>query len=328
MVLSLTEKKRLTRDALRDFIRALPASRYDVRIINKVAGTKARRIWTPAQLLQPETVGFLRARNAEGADVYIRPATPNYVLLDFDEDGHARLQRLIQEGVPVVLAVQTSRDGVHAWINLGPIKKVTEQEQKEVARTLAKRFQADHRSANTNQVGRAPGFFNRKPIHRDSRGYYPLVRIIPSGPWGTAKAVLAEARRSLARARASAPGAQLPYVGRDRGGDPIEVYHNGRHIVTMRPPPDLGTPNEAFGQALSWLRDDGYTAPVRDDGQTDRSLRDVDVAEFIICCEYSEQFVEEALALGSDKAQERTPDHARSYAASRVRVALERHNII
>ncbi len=82
-----------------------------------------------------------------------------------------------------------------------------------------------------------------------------------------------------------------------------------------------------FGRALSWLRDDGYTAPVRDDGHTDRSLRDVDVAEFIICCEYPEQFVEEALALGSDKAQERAPDHARSYAASRVRVALERHNI-
>ena len=35
MVLSLTEKKRLTRDTLRAFIRALPAPRYDVRIINR-----------------------------------------------------------------------------------------------------------------------------------------------------------------------------------------------------------------------------------------------------------------------------------------------------
>ncbi|MBP7340143.1 DNA-primase RepB domain-containing protein [Niveispirillum sp.] len=171
-MLDLAEKQRLTHDALRDFTHALPSRAYDVRIIPRKRGSRpATRNWTRAVLLAPDTIKFLRAANADGSDIFIRPGFANYVLVDFDADGDARLKAMLDDGVPVALAVRTSPGHVQAWIDIGPMREVTADEGAEAARILARRYGGDMGATGRMQVGRAPGFFNRKPKYRDENNH-------------------------------------------------------------------------------------------------------------------------------------------------------------
>ncbi|WP_114393197.1 DNA-primase RepB domain-containing protein [Oleisolibacter albus] len=328
-MLDLAEKQRLTHDALRDFTNALPSHRYDVRIIPRKRGNRpATRNWTRAVLLAPDTIKFLRAANADDSDIFIRPGLANYVLVDFDADGDARLKALLDDGVPVALAVRTSPDHVQAWIDIGTMREVTADEGAEAARILARRYGGDMGATGRMQLGRAPGFFNRKPKYRDENNHFPLVRIIHSRPGRRATAILTEARSALARAPAGAAGvpvarAQRPSLDDGSDGD-IILLDRGKVVGKFSAPPKLGAGKEAFDNALRHMLADGYPLPRRADGDVDRSRRDIDVAAFMLCCDLPPDDVEAAIMEGSDKATERTTENARSYARNRTAMALRR----
>lgn len=327
-MLDLAEKQRLTHDALRDFTRALPSHLYDVRIVPRKRGSRAAmRSWTIAVLLAPDTIKFLRAANADDSDIFIRPGFANYVLVDFDADGDARLKAMLDGGVPVALAVRTSPGHVQAWIDIGPMREVTADEGSEAARILARRYGGDMGATGRMQPGRAPGFFNRKPTYQNEKGHFPLVRIIGSRPGPRASAILTEARSALARAPAGAAGvpvgrAQPSSLDDGSDGDIILLDH-GKVVGKFSAPPKLGTGKEAFDNTFRHMLANGYTFPRRADGDTDRSRRDIDVAAFMLCCELPPDDVEAAIMEGSDKATERTAENARSYARNRVVMALQ-----
>lgn len=62
----------LTMQAIR---RQVPHDPYLIRLIHNRTrrAFPGKRLWTAAQLLNLETIRFLRARNREGYDVYIHP---------------------------------------------------------------------------------------------------------------------------------------------------------------------------------------------------------------------------------------------------------------
>jgi len=329
-MLDLAEKQRLTHDALRDFTNALPSQLYDVRIIPRKRGNRpATRNWTRAVLLAPDTIKFLRAANADDSDIFIRPGFANYVLVDFDADGDARLKALLDGGVPVALAVRTSPDHVQAWIDIGPMREVTADEGAEAARILARRYGGDMGATGRMQLGRAPGFFNRKPKYRDENGHFPLVRIIRSRPGRRATAILTEARSALARAPAGAAGvpvnrARFPSPDDESGGE-IILLDRGKVVGRFSAPPNLGTGKEAFDNALRHMFVDGYTLPRRADGDVDRSSRDIDIAAFMLCCQMSEEEIIETIMVGSDKAIERAPCDSRRYAYDKLMAPSRRY---
>jgi hypothetical protein len=95
---------RLTQQAIGRQLAAMPHDLYLVRLIHNQTRRPlpGQRLWTPAELLDPAIIKFLRIRNREGFDVYIHPyeydQNAGYILLDLDraDAGVVRLRSLGQ----------------------------------------------------------------------------------------------------------------------------------------------------------------------------------------------------------------------------------------
>ena len=182
----------LTLAALRAHLASMAWPGYELRLID-VHGRRcvATRYWTAAQLLDPATVRFLRARNQEGCDVYFRPhaaaESAGYLLLDFD-GGPCPLAVMRAAGHTPCVVVETSPGHQHAWVRVS-LHSVSPGWATAVARWLAGRYGADAASAEWRHLGRLAGFTNRKPARLQPNGLPPWVRVV----WqrGAAMAVVA-----------------------------------------------------------------------------------------------------------------------------------------
>lgn len=150
------------------YLSAFNADRYKVQLSNKQTGKAFLETYTADQL--KHVIGFLKARNANGSDVYCRPVGYQYVLLD---DLAIESLKALDELSPCAL-IETSPKNYQAWLILAdpPTNRET---AKEICKLLAARFNADPGSAEPDHVGRLPGFTNRKEKHRLPTGLYPYV---------------------------------------------------------------------------------------------------------------------------------------------------------
>ena len=171
----------LTLAALRAQLPAIPWPRYELRLIDaQRRQCQATRYWTATQLLNPDTVRFLRAQNREGCDVYFHPyaASQNAgcLLLDFD-DGPCPLAAMRVAGHTPCLVVETSPGHQQAWVRVTS-GGVMPAWATAVARWLARRYGADPASAEWRHLGRLAGFTNRKPARLQPNGLPPWVRVV------------------------------------------------------------------------------------------------------------------------------------------------------
>src|ERR1019366_9417746 len=165
----------LTLAAIRAQLAAIAWPRYELRLMDaQRRQCLATRYWTATQLLDPDTVRFLRAHNREGCDVYFRPhaASQNagYLLLDFD-DGPCPLAAMRVAGHTPCLVVETSPGHQQAWVR-GTSGRVT------LALATAWQYGADPASAEWRHLGRLAGFTNRKPARLQPNGLPPWVRVV------------------------------------------------------------------------------------------------------------------------------------------------------
>ena len=158
-----------TEATIRRLITALPAPGYDLGILSE-GGMYRLEALQASRLLR--MLPYLKYRNANGAHIYIRPTGESaYTLLD--DLKLATLERLEAEGYAPAAVVETSPGSFQAWLRheqplckeLGTI----------AAKTLAEQFGADRSAADWRRFGRAPGFTNRKPQHRNELGFYPFA---------------------------------------------------------------------------------------------------------------------------------------------------------
>ena len=173
----------LTTQAIRRQLAAMPYDLYRLRLIHNQTRRPlpGQRLWTPAELLSPANVRFLRIRNREGFDVYIHPdnfdQNAGYVLLDLDYAAPGVLHRMRDHGHHPCLVLQTSPGHLQAWVHvstssLEPFIATT------IARLLACTYGGDPASADWRHLGRLAGFTNQKPARRTSQGYAPWVKIV------------------------------------------------------------------------------------------------------------------------------------------------------
>jgi hypothetical protein len=99
---------------------------------------------------------------------------------DVDEDG---LENMRIAGHRPAAIVATSPHCYQAWIRLappgaGPSHAVAT----EVAAELAAAFGGDPGAAHSKQLGRLPGFRNRKSIHERRDGSYPIATLVATCP--------------------------------------------------------------------------------------------------------------------------------------------------
>ena len=191
-----------TEATIRDLFAALPAPGYDLGILGdgrmyRLEALKASRIL--------RMLPYCKYRNANGAHIYIRPTGESaYTLLD-DLD-LAILNRLETEGYAPTAVIETSPGSFQAWLRheqplpkeLGTI----------AAKTLAEQFAADRSAADWRRFGRAPGFTNRKPQHRNGLGFYPFARLHrytgqPFAEAATFHASIVNLRRTVEEERAA-----------------------------------------------------------------------------------------------------------------------------
>ena len=171
-----------TEATIRRLLAALPAPGYDLGILNDRGMYRLEAV-PESRILR--MLPYLKFRNANGAHIYIRPTGESpYTLLD--DLTAATLARLAPEDYAPAAVVETSPGSFQAWLrHAQPLSK---ELGTLAAKTLAERFGADRSAADWRRFGRAPGFTNRKPQHRNPQGFYPFARLtshtgqpLPSG---------------------------------------------------------------------------------------------------------------------------------------------------
>ena len=116
-------------------------------------------------------IPWLKHQNANGKDIYIRPAGDlDRALLLVDDLASRRIQEMRLRGVAPACVVETSPRNFQAWVSLGP-EPMPKPERKAAARLLAQQFAGDIASADATHYGRLAGFTNRKESRLTSSGY-------------------------------------------------------------------------------------------------------------------------------------------------------------
>ena len=156
--------------AVQRMLAALDAPAYDIGILSD------RGMLPGLSNLSAEGVlsrlSLLKAHNARGAHIYIRPAGEHRftVLDDLNSDSVARLTG---DGLEPCAVVETSLGNFQAWLKHDDVYPAPLSTF--IAQTLAKRYGADPSAADWRRFGRLPGFTNCKPKYRRDNGLYPYV---------------------------------------------------------------------------------------------------------------------------------------------------------
>jgi hypothetical protein len=135
------------------------------------------RTWDEAAVFK--SVPWLRAKNAEGAAIYVRPKGEHaYSLVDdLSAEGVARMNK---ERFTPAIVVETSPANFQAWVNHGQL--LDKRTSTAAARELAQRFGGDPGAADWRHFGRLAGFTNRKPAYLQPNGLYPFVTVAEHCP--------------------------------------------------------------------------------------------------------------------------------------------------
>jgi len=159
-----------TRNAVERMLGALDAPAYDLGVLSKRGMLPGLANCTVQAVLA--RIPLLKAHNARGAHIYIRPAGEHrYTVLD-DLSAEA-VERLAADSYEPCAVVETSSRNFQAWLKHSAVYSAALSTF--VAQTLASRYGADPNAADWRRFGRLPGFTNCKPKYRQENGLFPYV---------------------------------------------------------------------------------------------------------------------------------------------------------
>jgi len=193
----------LSQRAVISHLAGIAAPTYEIGVFDAAAddgdGQMLLRKWTATEVLH--AFDWLRWKNAQRCEIYVRPAAPHaYNLLD--DLSRDAIDQLHAEGFAPSVVIESSPNNFQAWLHHG--ENLPPPVSTEAARILAKRFGADPGSADWRHFGRLAGFTNNKPKHRRLDGYQPFVLLHESHhcTYRQAPAVIAQARLQVDQAEA------------------------------------------------------------------------------------------------------------------------------
>src|SRR5213080_414670 len=185
----------------------MPNELYLVRPIHGHNGTSCagERLWSAGLLTMGPAVGFLRARNREGFDIYLWPFSidrnSGYILLDLDRADPQIIHTLRANRHEPCVVLQTSPGNLQAWVHVSatPLEPAVATE---IGRELARLYRGDPASTDWRHLGRLAGFTNQKPQRRRPDGYAPWAKLLHAqAGLATDGASLVEAAQSHLRDR-------------------------------------------------------------------------------------------------------------------------------
>jgi RepB DNA-primase from phage plasmid len=200
----------ITLTAIRRQLAAMPNELYLVRPIHGQSGRPCagERLWSAGLLTMGPAVGFLRARNREGFDIYLSPfaidRNAGYILVDLDRADPHVVHTMRSNGHEPCVVLQTSPGNLQAWVQVSatPLEPAVATE---IGRELARLYRGDPASVDWRHLGRLAGFTNQKPKRRGG-SYAPWVKLLHAqAGLATQGAVLVQAAQRRLPDRASAP---------------------------------------------------------------------------------------------------------------------------
>src|SRR6202171_1063809 len=163
-----------TAEAVEKQARAMSATAFEVGLFDPTAehGAMLPRVWDLDTLLR--SVSWLRLKNSQGRNIYIRPRGEHALSL-IDDASPQTIELLKSEGFAPGVVIETSPRNFQAWLCHGQI--LPKQVSTIAARLLASRFGGDPASADWRHYGRLAGYTNRKGKYRRKDGSFPYVRL-------------------------------------------------------------------------------------------------------------------------------------------------------
>ncbi len=173
----------ITLTAIRRQLAAMPNELYLVRPIHGQSGRSCagERLWSAGLLTRGPAVGFLRARNCEGFDIYLWPYSTDgnagYILVDLDGADLQIIHSMCANGHEPCVVLQTSPGNLQAWVHVSatPLEPAVATE---IGRELARLYGGDPASTDWRHLGRLAGFTNQKPKRRWPGDYAPWVKLL------------------------------------------------------------------------------------------------------------------------------------------------------
>ena len=145
--------------AVRRQITGMDCEVYEIGIRDTQTGKMILQTYTAEQVLK--SVSFLKHKNFNGCDIYIRPKDEHGLTL-LDDIGQGTVDRIALEGFSACAVIETSPMNYQAWVKLSE-QPLNAKLATAIAKWLAKRYGADLNSADWRHFGRLAGFTNRKP---------------------------------------------------------------------------------------------------------------------------------------------------------------------
>lgn len=262
----------LTSEQVRRQIEAFGSALFEVQPLppKGVDRPKERiRTWTPAKLLEPATLKWLGRMNADGYDIYVRPAPPPVEgmaapLVFVDDLSADKIRQLAADGLPLAVAIESSPANYHGWVRVGN-EPLDRQEVTQAARLLAERYGGDPAAADWRHYGRLAGYTNAKPSRRLPNGRQPFASLVATSSEvaPAAEGLLADARQALEwaeRARQRAEQERRSLATSKGGPAPAGGRHGGlRRGARAGPHRQRGGPvgprlRRRAGAAAAWIQ--------------------------------------------------------------------------
>jgi hypothetical protein len=159
-----------TRNAVERMLGALDALAYDLGVLSERGMLPGLANLAASGVMS--RIPLLKAQNARGAHIYIRPGGEHrYTVLD--DLAAESVERLSVDGYEPCAVVETSLGNFQTWLKHDGVYPAPLSTF--IAQALAKRYGADPSAADWRRFGRLPGFTNCKPKYRRDNGLYPYI---------------------------------------------------------------------------------------------------------------------------------------------------------
>lgn len=225
----------LTRYFLSQQLTALGVERYEFCLVDANSGRAERHLWSASHALS--RLGWLKHRNANEWHIYLRPEAREPIVLvdDLSEAGVASMRA---DGLGALCVVESSPDNFQAWIRIAE-SPVPHELATGIGEVLATRYDADLRAKSFRQPGRAVGFTNVKPKHKQTNGLFPYVRLTEASGLSAEhpEALVDAARRLLQKRRASRAQVRNRYLKRSKRvglEDPRSFFENAVAFICQQ----------------------------------------------------------------------------------------------
>ena len=300
------QKADRTTEAVKNQIRAMGCSLFEVGVRNEKG--MINREFSSEEVIK--AIPWLKRMNAQGNDIYIRPAASEQsALILLDDLDPIDVEAMREQGLAPALVVETSHKNCQAWLKLS-LKSLSDAIRSDIAKKMAQELGADPVSAEKRHYGRLAGFTNRKEKHLTLRGFpYVLCR--------SSSGVIAERGKELVdeaikrqEARRLELEAQEKYRQRIRNIENVKVDH------FFKP-----APGQAFMEYMrEWL--------AHQQGKPDWSKGDYAVACRMAKERYDQDGIAKAILEHSPSIDTRKAGHGADYAQRTANAACNDKSVL